>query len=307
MSRTRNYTFTLFEPAHITKFDEDKMRYLVYQQEICPTTDRKHYQGYVVFNNAVALKGAKKLMKSTSIHMEAAYGTLEENQRYCQKSETSIPDTFNEYGIAPKEQGTRTDVHNFIKDAGNLTDLELLQKHPEATLKFHNRLTFVRNAQLEHASRGIRLLDVWYIWGPPGTGKSRFVFDTIHDLPYYKPATVVQSRPTWFDGYRGEDILWLDDLCPTAISYGDIINWLDVYPLRVQVKGAFTHVMWKTVYITSNTPPTVYNAAIQRRFHHIIHMDSPSSVDKTPEEVYNNSLESTPKERFEQFELNIDV
>ena len=58
----------------------------------------------------------------------------------------------------------------------------------------------------------------------------------------------------WFDGYNGDKTLLLDELRGNIkLSY--LLQILDPYPLKVEVKGGTVNAEWDRVFITTNTPP----------------------------------------------------
>lgn len=60
------------------KFDLSKVKYLVAQPEIAPTTNRPHIQGYMVTKQPVRLSGVKTILDSRTAHVELAKGTPEQ-------------------------------------------------------------------------------------------------------------------------------------------------------------------------------------------------------------------------------------
>ena len=60
--RTRNVCFTGFNETGY-KFNEKQMKYLVVGKEICPTTGKEHWQGYVELKNAKTFSAIKNYLK----------------------------------------------------------------------------------------------------------------------------------------------------------------------------------------------------------------------------------------------------
>lgn len=69
--------------------ERDSVKYSVYQIERAPTTDRLHYQGYIVFNRPVRLPTVKRLLGRT-VHAEHSRGSLQQNRDYCTKEESRV-------------------------------------------------------------------------------------------------------------------------------------------------------------------------------------------------------------------------
>lgn len=103
---SRAWTFTSYSTD--INPDREKLKYLVYQREICPTTAREHWQGYFIALNAIRLKQAKRIVGCDSAHLETAKGTAQQNRTYCTKEESRKPNTEPiEFGTCPQGQGAR--------------------------------------------------------------------------------------------------------------------------------------------------------------------------------------------------------
>lgn len=87
-------------------YDDKLIKYLVYGKEICPTTNKEHWQGAVYFKNPVSIKQAQKILKIGNSHMETVQksNNIEDAYNYCKKD-----GKFKEFGSIPK-QGKRTDL-----------------------------------------------------------------------------------------------------------------------------------------------------------------------------------------------------
>lgn len=87
--------------------------------------------------------------------------------------------------------------------------------------------------------------------GPTGVGKTRWAYE--HDPTLYpKP-----NGHKWFDGYLGHKTALFDDFRGDAsgITYSFLLQLLDRYPLRVEVKGGMVEWVPETIIITSNDDP----------------------------------------------------
>lgn len=84
------------------------------------------------------------------------------------------------------------------------------------------------------------------------------------------------ANALWWDGYAGEGRLIIDDFYGW-IQHHVLLRVLDVYPMRLDIKGSTTYAAWTEVFITSNKHPREWfnkypwdaDDALQRRIHHI--------------------------------------
>lgn len=83
--RARKWCFTLFNYNNDTKLSILKLKncQYIFGEEICPTTNRKHLQGYLEFKNPVFFSSIQK--QFPGIHLEKTRGSLEDNYNYCSK------------------------------------------------------------------------------------------------------------------------------------------------------------------------------------------------------------------------------
>ena len=90
---------------------------------------------------------------------------------------------------------------------------------------------------------------MWVLWGPSGTGKSRFV------AKRWPKAFWKSPEAKWWDGYAGQEVVVLDDFKDYAMPLVDLQRLLDWYPLWVEVKGGSVPMLAKVYVITANTDP----------------------------------------------------
>jgi hypothetical protein len=127
--RARNWCFTLYPyneaDLKLNKFPWDPdticwlqlkpaVSFLVCQLELCPKTNKEHWQGYVEFNNAVAFKSVKAAFKWNSTHLERRKGSRTQAITYCTKAESAVLDDGVPirflYGEIPAEKESKDTV-----------------------------------------------------------------------------------------------------------------------------------------------------------------------------------------------------
>lgn len=121
--------------------------------------------------------------------------------------------------------------------------------HPDLFVKFHKGF---EKLLLDTSPQNREPPIVTWIYGPTGTGKTRFVFDN-EPLEHLWLAS---NDLKWFDGYSGQPAVLMDDFRGNFCSFHSLLRYLDRYPMRVPVKGGF--VVWNPlrIYITSSRHPS---------------------------------------------------
>nr|AZA07506.1 replication protein [Bat circovirus] len=245
----KRWVFTLNNPTDeeehkIMSLDMDMFDYFVCGREAMQEGRTPHLQGFVNFAKKKTFNQMKKLF-GARCHYEHAKGTDHQNQEYCTKE----GDTLIEVG-APRRKGKRTDLDTAVStalEAGSL--VRVAQEHPVQYVRYHRGL-----AELLKVAGKVKERDwktaVHVIVGPPGCGKSKWAaqFADKSDT-YWKP-----SRNKWWDGYRGQDVVVLDDFYGW-LPWDDLLRLCDRYPLTVETKGSTVPFLARTILITSNKVP----------------------------------------------------
>lgn len=221
--------------------DFEKVRYMICQLEMCPGTERLHFQGYAQFFDKMRFKGAASALGMPKAHFEKPRGTLEENQRYCSKEKSRIAGPW-ESGEAV-EQGDRTD----LKKACDLVNRGLIKYvDDDVYVKYYRGL---QQLALRNAAPRNEYPHVTVYWGPTGTGKSARALENVGDKAYWKPPG------EWWDGYICGQNVVIDDFNPREWSITWILRLLDKYPLKVPYKGGFTEFNSPNIVITTHFAP----------------------------------------------------
>jgi len=124
MSRSNNWSFT------INNYTEDELLacsravpqkdavYIVFQEEVAPTTGTPHIQGYISFDKRIRLTGVKKVL-GKRIYAVPSNGSPSSNRTYCtdQTKDGAVEGSVREFGTIPEDpkerQGKRSDFEEF--------------------------------------------------------------------------------------------------------------------------------------------------------------------------------------------------
>lgn len=218
-----------------------------------------HTHVYVVFSNSVMFDTMHK--RFYGVHIDKAIGSNQENRDYVRKEgkwaddakhETNKPETFEEYGELPpdrtKSETQAEQIVQMIRDGKS--NAEILEACPTA----YSKMAYVeqtRQTLLEEIYKDKwRSLEVNYIWGESGAGKTRSVMD-YYGYPNVFRVTNYDSHP--FDGYKGQDVIVFEEF-RSSIKIQDMLNYLDGYPIMLPCRYADRVACFTKVFIITNIP-----------------------------------------------------
>jgi len=151
-------------------------------------------------------------------------------------------------------------------------------------------------------------------WGPSGVGKSRWVLEECVNKgysPYRVQLPSDNKSKNWFQGYDGQDTLWIDDYCG-GYNLNFFLSMLDGFKnTQLEYKGGFSVPNYKRVFITSNKAPEEWYPksylnnpyqldAVLRRINVILKW---TGVNTVPEIIKNVPI--TVKNKVNHFEIPI--
>lgn len=110
--KLRNWLITSYNDDEFTVDieAEPRIRYCVYQYEICPKTAKRHIQCYIELSSGVTMTQVKAIVCDPKAHCEPRRGTRTQARAYCMKDETRDPnvDSYCEIGTWHPESGERS-------------------------------------------------------------------------------------------------------------------------------------------------------------------------------------------------------
>lgn len=239
MSAVKSWVFTInnYTDVDIKKLTDMEKTYLIYGKEV-GESGTPHLQGFLTLKRASRMSALKKILPTA--HWEASKAT-DAAINYCMKD--------GDYTIIDnRHQGARNDlksVASALKDNGIEHVVEL---YPECYIKYHSGIE--KLSQFTQKDRDFKPKVTW-IYGPTGSGKTRYVYDTHKDSIWCSGKTL-----QWWDGYNNQDTVLLDDFRADFCTFHELLRILDRYPYTVQVKGSTRKLNSKNIYITSCYHPS---------------------------------------------------
>lgn len=266
LKKTRDFALTLWEEP---TYDELQMKYFITGEEICPETQRLHWQTYVYFYNPKTWdQVVQYFTKKKHPSVRHCGGDPKENRAYCSKDEN-----FKEYGECPS-QGKRTDllcVAESIKNGKSV--VEITKEDPMLYHQYGRTLNFLEDIYMRELRRTEMTRGYW-LYGKTGSGKSHRAFEGYDPKTHY----LLINDNGWWDGYAQQHTVIINDF-RGWIPYDILLDLIDKWPTTVRRRGReplpFTS---KRIIITSSL---------------------------TPEEVYHNRHDSDSIEQLERRVLSI--
>ncbi|WAK78032.1 replication associated protein [Miresoil virus 429] len=278
--RAHTITFTAYldkTDEHTVKeaLKEDGCIYYLYGHEICPTSGRPHLQGM-----ASSKKKTGWVSSRTIMHVERCKSPLN-SVEYCKKD-----GQFVEWGTRPqykKENNGRRGIK--VAELLTFNDEDWGQLAP-TTYNAATRALDHYNLRLGNIVSAPDVRGIWFV-GKPGVGKS-------HRAREEYPNAFLKPQSKWWDGYRGEKNVILDDLDSDCLGHYLKI-WADKWSCTGEVKNGTVRLEHEWFVVTSNffpeelfqLQPKIVEAVV-RRFK-VIEVQSWKQIQKEPmQEIQTN-------------------
>lgn len=268
-----------------------------------------HTHVYMVFKNSVMFDTLHK--RFYGVHIEQANGSNRENRDYVRKEgkwlanakhETNLPETFEEWGELPldrsRQESQAEKIMQMVRDGKS--NAEILNECPTAYSKL-NCIEQARQTLLaERYKNEFRKLEVTYIWGETGAGKTRSVMDEYGYANVYRVTDYAHP----FDSYKGQDVIVFEEF-RSSLPVADMLVYLDGYPTELPCRYANKTACYTKVFLITNISfdkqypnvqldnPETWNA-FRRRIHLMQRMTKdfeilPDDPDFDPVSIFGDS------------------
>lgn len=252
----KRWCFTLNNPGEADQFwegHEDLFEYLVVQIEEAPETHTPHFQGFLILKTKQKLNWLKRHLHPTA-HFEVTRGTNQQASDYCEKDESHPAGGFRfklgslpERAKAPKRNEILEEAAETIEQ---LKDIYIPPKKINAfALMCPGFMQAYKGITADILGPYRKDLMIITLVGPPGTGKS-------YSIQKFFPEhgrCIVGNSGIWFQNPTAP-VMFFEEFTG-QIQLQRMLQFLDPYPLALEVKGGMAPAMYNTVVITSNTTP----------------------------------------------------
>lgn len=254
----------------------EHFKYSIFQYEV-GASGTPHFQGFIIFTIAKRFTTIKSYLPFG--HFEKCKGSNAQNRAYCSKSETKISGPYEDGEFA--EERARTDVSEFINLVqSGAKKTELAKLSGNLYLKERNKIEQIYADVFEDYSCRCRDVEVTYIYGDSGIGKSTYVRRKIGLVDTF---FVHKYDNSMFTNYKYQNNLVLDEFAG-QIDIQALNQMLDVMPFEMRGLNCLKYGAFHNVYIISNYKPTELYKDIRknepkifksfmRRLHTILRID----------------------------------
>lgn len=271
------------------------IKYLAFAEETAKTTGTPHLQGFFESEKRIALSKAKKLMPGCWVDIMA--GRLDQSEDYCSKQGTLV-----ELGKPPANRITQArnqaqhwkDMYKLAREGDYAKCLEF---DPKWTIN-NKRKIDAWHADFANDTSSTSTYRNVYIWGPTGCGKTFFA----HSIA---PDAFPKNCSKWWDEYRGQDDVIIDDIHPSHANPEIFKVWCEKRAFVAETKGSSMLIRPRRFIFTSNYPMSeIWTsesdcAAMKRRMIQVMHM----------KQVYGDKmcgLREMPKQKKRKLDGDLD-
>lgn len=197
-------------------------------------------------------------------HIEKSIGSAIDNRDYITKSgkwadtgkaETSVEGSFYEWGNIPTEKEEKSPkMHHLIENIkAGMTIMEIVNDNPALAFRIRDIEVLRQTVLAEKYATENRKLEVHYLYGATGTGKTSGIFEKHGAGNVCRVTNYRKGQGVVFDNYAGQDVLVFEEY-NSQIPIEEMLNYLDVYPLNLPARYSDKVACFTSVYITSNIP-----------------------------------------------------
>lgn len=253
--------------------------YACFCDEIGLENGTPHTHIFIICKNGVMFSTVQK--RFYGAHIEAAKGKNIDNynyirkigEKYENKKESNLTETFEEIGELPKDRGNSVNlseqIYEMIENGCSVP--EIINEYPNAIRQITNIEKTISMYKADKVKNLFRKLDVSYIYGATGVGKTRTVMEKFG----YENVFRITNYKHPFDNYNGQDVILFDEF-RSSLPISDMLVYLDGYPVNLPCRYADKPALYTKVYIISNISlekqyvevqkyePETYNAFLRR-------------------------------------------
>lgn len=248
----RNAVFTAYkEPQDVS--EDDRVVYYVCGEEICPTTGRKHWQGFIQLGNAYRRMAIQSILGvKCYVARMFSRGTPEACRRYCIKAGGIVHEWGTLRSSAPRSAhpsdsrpASKDDMVCKIRQGENLRWLVENMCTNGSSIKLAECLFKWYEPERDWKP------EIWWICGETDSQKSRYAKEE------FPGAYWCMHGYKYWEGYDAHDVVVIDEFRRDWCPFDYLLKLTDRYPMRVDCKYGSRQLRFTTLVITSPDRPEV--------------------------------------------------
>ena len=204
-----------------------------------------HLQGWIRFQNGKTLNATKTFLGSKRWHLEQQMGSDFDAWNYTRKEGDILIDKGDHPIEGEKLDSKWAIINRLITDGADL--LTILERYPDTIRQIGQLKQLIYEHSHTAQKSEWRDLDITYIYGDSGTGKTRHVMDSYGYGNVYR----ITDKKNPFDGYQGQEVIVFEEF-RSSFMLDEMLNYLDGYPIQLPCRYANKYAGWVKVFIITN-------------------------------------------------------
>lgn len=227
------------------------LTYAIFQREKGEKTGIIHFQFFLNFRSAKRFSRLKKLLPY-GCHFKPMRTTKTLCRNYCSKEETRVSGPY-EIGEFVEERARTDRAKAFSLLAQGCSIKEINDAFENVVVDNLQKMEKYQIQQLKwKVSDLFRNIEVIYIYGQPGFGKTSFVYDLIGRNASDIYVVTRYSDKFMFSEYRGQKYILFDEFSGQIKPITYLNKLLEPAPIDLRIMNGTFPAMFERVYIVSN-------------------------------------------------------
>jgi len=271
--RARTWAFTISKPTelqmvHIENLQESKFKWFLCAIEKGDINENMHLQGCFSLKNASTWTAVYRLLNlKGGDYLSEQKSSQVTNVAYCSKGKQSHAEweidgvDGENYGVdfqpltvigsLPKLGESKVSQWDDIRQAieNGWSDLEICARWPQEGIRSKAAIRGYR-LMWQRVHQEWRDVEVVYLWGTTGTGKTRAV---TAKYGYPNVFRVTDYSKGAFDTYDNQDVVVFEEF-RSSMRLEKMLNYLDGHPVELECRYANQFLMAKKIFILTNIP-----------------------------------------------------
>ena len=241
-----------FEEFLNNQYVTDTLLYAIFQREV-GEQGTVHFQFFVNYKNPQYFKKLKTDLLPYGCHFKPMRTTKTFCKNYCSKEETRVSGPY-EIGEFIEERARTDQARAVTMVASGVSMQEISETFQTTYVQNRNKIKDYKRDLLEWKYSSVaRNVEVIYIYGPPRTGKTTYVYSQVEGDPS-KIFVIDTYDKFMFTGYVEQKAVLFDEFTGQVNPITYMNKLLEPWPRLLNIKGGNTPACFDKVYIVSNYP-----------------------------------------------------